>query len=87
MRELWLVVFAVSSLLLLAILFRNPKARRWIGSAALHIVSAALMLYLVNLAGSFYDFSIPVNAATVGSVLFLGLPGLLMLIGLKAVLF
>lgn len=53
----------------------------------MHVVVAAFLLYFVNLAGSYFDFRIPVNISTVATVFILGAPGLLMLVGLKAVLF
>lgn len=87
MRMIWLVVLLVSSVLLAVILLRRKHSRQWMGYAVLHIVVAAFLLYFVNLAGSYYDFRIPVNMPTVATVLVLGVPGLLMLVGLKFVLF
>jgi inhibitor of the pro-sigma K processing machinery len=87
MRDVWLVLFAVSSLLLVVVLLRRKASRRWLGYALLHVVVAAFLLYFVNLVGGPYDFHIPLNIPTVATVLVLGVPGLLMLVGLKAVLF
>ncbi|MBD2860368.1 MULTISPECIES: pro-sigmaK processing inhibitor BofA family protein [Paenibacillus] len=87
MRTIWLGVLLISSILLVVVLMRRKHSRQWIGYAVLHIVVAAFLLYFVNLAGSYYDFRIPVNMPTVATVLMLGVPGLLMLVGLKFVLF
>lgn len=87
MRNIWLGLLLVSSVLLILTLLRHKRPWKWLGYAALHIVVAAFLLYFVNLAGSYFDFSIPLNLPTVATVLILGAPGLLMLIGLKMVLF
>jgi inhibitor of the pro-sigma K processing machinery len=87
MHYVWLGVLVVSSLVLLITLIRHKWSWHWLGYAVMHVVVAAFLLYFVNLAGSYYDFKIPLNIPTVSTVLMLGAPGLLMLVGLKVVLF
>ncbi|PYI52696.1 pro-sigmaK processing inhibitor BofA family protein [Paenibacillus flagellatus] len=87
MHYLWLGLLVVSSVLLIVTLVRRKQSWHWMGAAVLHIVVAAFLLYFVNLGGAPYDFHVPVNMPTVATVLLLGVPGLLMLIGLKLVLF
>lgn len=87
MHYVWLGLLIISSVFLIITLLRHKGSWQWLGYAVMHIVVAAFLLYFVNLAGSYYEFKIPVNIPTVATVLILGAPGLLMLIGLKVVLF
>lgn len=87
MHMLWMGLLIVSSFLLLLTLIRQKWSWRWLGYAVMHVVVAAFLLYFVNLVGSHYDFKIPVNIPTVATTLILGVPGIMMLVGLKLVLF
>ncbi|MDF2724878.1 MAG: hypothetical protein K0Q59_4553 [Paenibacillus sp.] len=86
MRYIWFGVLILSSLFLIVTLVRHKWSWRWLGYGVLHIVVAAFLLYFVNLAGSFFEFRIPVNIPTVATVTILGAPGLLLLIGVKLVI-
>ncbi|MNI91366.1 SigmaK-factor processing regulatory protein BofA [compost metagenome] len=44
---------------------------------------AALGIYVVNFSGLLTEVYIPLNPATIGTVLVLGLPGVVLLLGLK----
>jgi len=76
-------VLIVSGLLLIYTLFRQRNAFQWIGYVCLQVAFAAFLLYIVNLFGPYTRIEVPLNAATVGTVSVLGVPGLLMLIALK----
>lgn len=86
MRMMWIGMFACSSLLLAVLCLRSKNARQWIGRSVLHMLVAVFLLYFFNLAGAYADFEIPYNFSTVFTVVLLGVPGLLMLAGLKLVL-
>jgi inhibitor of the pro-sigma K processing machinery len=78
-----LLLFLVSAILLAVLVLRNKHARNWVAYAMLHVVVAAFLLYFLNLLSVYTGFRIPINLPTVTSVVVLGVPGLLMLVGLK----
>ena len=80
-------VLSVSALLLLLIVFRKKLGFGWLSLFGTHLILAALGIYLVNFSGFIADVHIPLNPATIGAVTVLGLPGVLMLLGLKITLF
>ncbi|TBL72612.1 pro-sigmaK processing inhibitor BofA family protein [Paenibacillus thalictri] len=82
---LWGVLIA-SGLLLLFIFLRNTRSVHWLGRICLQIAFAAFLIYFLNLFSTYTHFTIPLNAATVGTVSFLGIPGLCMLAAVKLVL-
>lgn len=47
-------------------------------------IIGGIVIFFINLAGSLFDFHIPLNAASSLIVGFLGIPGLILLIILKA---
>ncbi|MDF2670518.1 MAG: pro-sigmaK processing inhibitor BofA [Paenibacillus sp.] len=77
------ILFLVSAVMLVALLLRNRHARSWLAYAMLHVVVAAFLLYFLNLLSAYTGFRIPINLPTVTSVVVLGVPGVLMLVGLK----
>ena len=87
MMYLWWALLIVSSALLVTLLLRNQFARQWFGYLALHIVFAAVALFFVNLFGERIQLHIPINIATVATIGILGIPGILLLIALKLLLF
>lgn len=86
MHMIWWAVFIVSVSALVLLVLRSRVAAAWLMTMALHMVVAAVLLYLVNGFGATYDFRIPINASTVAAIGVLGIPGLAMLIAMKAVL-
>ncbi|MFD2702620.1 pro-sigmaK processing inhibitor BofA family protein [Paenibacillus shunpengii] len=80
-------VLTVSLLLILVILFRRRIGFKWISTFGVHLVLAALGIYVVNYSGLVGEVSIPINPATIGTVTVLGLPGVALLYGLKITLF
>jgi len=80
-------ILIVSSLLLCITLVRNRLSRRWLGYLGLNVVLAAFLLYLINLAGAQVNLHIPINIPTVTAVGVFGIPGVLLLVALKLILF
>ena len=87
MNRLWLVMLIVSLLLLAAVVIRNKLSWRWLRRFALHLVAAAAALYILNYSGIISGMEVPLNPATIGTVVLLGLPGILLVLGLQWTLF
>ncbi|OKP75301.1 pro-sigmaK processing inhibitor BofA [Paenibacillus sp. P3E] len=87
MRMVAIAVLVLSGLLLLLIVFRKKLGWAWLSLFGTHLLLAALGIYVVNFSGLVTDIYIPLNPATIGAVTVLGLPGVLMLLGLKITLF
>ncbi|OKP95900.1 pro-sigmaK processing inhibitor BofA [Paenibacillus sp. P46E] len=87
MRMAAIAVLVLSGLLLLLIVFRKKLGWAWLSLFGTHLLLAALGIYVVNFSGLVTDIYIPLNPATIGAVTVLGLPGVLMLLGLKITLF
>ncbi|SDN99423.1 inhibitor of the pro-sigma K processing machinery [Paenibacillus sp. yr247] len=79
-------LLVLSSLMLLFIFFRNSSGGRVLSALGLNIVVAAFLLYTLNLLSTYTQFDLPINTATLGTVTVLGVPGVLLLIGLKLTL-
>ncbi|MBM7567669.1 pro-sigmaK processing inhibitor BofA family protein [Paenibacillus sacheonensis] len=87
MKSVWMIILLASSLLLLTVVIRNRLSFRWIRRFALHLVAAALALYVLNYSGVISGFEVPLNPATIGTVVLLGLPGIALVLGLQVALF
>jgi inhibitor of the pro-sigma K processing machinery len=83
MKIIWLTMLIVSSLLLLSILIRSRLSWGWLRAFALHLVLAAAFLYVLNYSGLITGLYIPLNPATIGTVVALGAPGVALLAGLQ----
>ena len=78
-------IFVVSLGIILYISFSQKRGLAWLTRLGLHVVLAAVGLYAVNFLGIMPNVYIPLNLATVGTVLVLGLPGVGLLMGLKLI--
>ncbi|AZN39122.1 pro-sigmaK processing inhibitor BofA family protein [Paenibacillus albus] len=87
MKTVWLVSLIVSSLLLLGVMFRNKLPLQWVRRFSLHLIAAALVLYVLNFSGLVTGMEVPLNPATIGTVVLLGLPGIMLVLGLQMTLF
>ncbi|MBU5674248.1 pro-sigmaK processing inhibitor BofA family protein [Paenibacillus brevis] len=86
MKIILIAVLAVSLLSLLFIVFSRRLGFAWLSRLGVHIVVAALGLYIVNYSGWIAEAYIPLNPVTLTTVLVLGLPGIGLLLGLKLIL-
>lgn len=86
--KLILSLVLIGSLLLLSyIIFSRRMGFAWLTRLGLHIVLAALGIYVVNFSGLLTEAYIPMNPVTISTVLILGLPGVGLLLGLKLAMF
>ncbi|WP_028609464.1 pro-sigmaK processing inhibitor BofA family protein [Paenibacillus harenae] len=83
MRVLWLTVFIISSVLLIAVVLRNKLSWGWLRSFSLHLILAAALLYVLNYSGVVKGMYIPLNPITIGTVVALGIPGLALIAGVQ----
>jgi inhibitor of the pro-sigma K processing machinery len=83
MRTLWLTVFIISSILLIAVVLRNKLSWGWLRGFSLHLILAAVLLYVLNYSGVVEGMYIPLNPITIGTVVALGVPGLALIVGLQ----
>lgn len=79
-------VFVLSVGGLLVLLFRHKRAGRALALLGTKAVVTSFLLYGVNLLSTYTSFTLPINAATVGTVTLLGFPGMAMLAALKITL-
>ncbi|OZQ73478.1 pro-sigmaK processing inhibitor BofA family protein [Paenibacillus odorifer] len=80
-------VLILSVILLGLVVFRKKLGFGWLSLFGVHLVLAALGIYVVNFSGLLTQVYIPLNPATIGAVTVLGLPGVVMLLGLRIILF
>lgn len=86
MNREWLLLLVISAALLLIVVLRAKIDIRMFGFALLHLVGAAVLLFILNGTGWLGEFYIPINAYTVFTIGMLGIPGLLLLVGIKLTL-
>lgn len=87
MNMIWLVIFIVSACFLAGVMVKRKLSIRWIGYALLNAALAALALFILNSIDMLHSLHLPINMVTIAVIGGLGLPGLLLLIALKSVLF
>lgn len=83
MKSIWLTIFIVCSVLLVAVIMRNKLSWHWLRGFALHLVAAAALLYLLNYTEVVPGMYIPLNPITIGTVVALGIPGVALMAGLQ----
>ncbi|RRJ63138.1 pro-sigmaK processing inhibitor BofA [Paenibacillus oralis] len=83
MKLLLTGVLVASSALLLYVLLSRKPGFVWLTRLGLHMVLAALGIYVINFSGLLTEVYIPLNPVTISTVLVLGLPGVALLVGLK----
>ncbi|ETT62974.1 MULTISPECIES: pro-sigmaK processing inhibitor BofA family protein [Paenibacillus] len=87
LRMVAMGVLILSVILLGLVIFRKKLGFGWLSLFGVHLVLAALGIYVVNFSGLLTQVYIPLNPATIGAVTVLGLPGVVMLLGLRIILF
>lgn len=83
MKILLTGILVLSLISLLYIVISKKIGFAWLTRLGLHVVLAALGIYVVNFSGLLTEAYIPLNPVTMGTVLVLGLPGVGLLVGLK----
>lgn len=86
MKEIWIGILVISIVMLIYIVVSRKIGLAWLTKFILHIVLAALGLYVVNYSGILVDVYIPLNPVTLSTVFILGLPGVGLLFALKILL-
>lgn len=84
MNSIWLWVLAGSIIVLALMLIRSKSSSRWFSMIVLNVVIASVVFYLMHGLDVPDMFRVPINYATLGIVILLGLPGLAMMVGVKA---
>ncbi|WP_169713806.1 pro-sigmaK processing inhibitor BofA family protein [Paludifilum halophilum] len=80
----WWLLAAVSGVILFMLMSRSViKPLRWLWFSVLYTAVGALVLFLLNLAGEWIQFRIPINPVTSFITGVLGVPGLICLILIK----
>lgn len=87
MKILLTGVLVLSLISLLYIVVSKRIGFAWLTRLGMHVVLAALGIYIVNFSGLLTEAYIPLNPATIATVLVLGLPGVGLLVGLKLTMF
>lgn len=87
MRMIAIGVLVVSVILLGLIVFKKKLGFGWVSLFGAHLILASLGIYIVNFSGLLTQVYIPLNPVTIGAVTVLGLPGVVMLMGLRIILF
>ncbi|WP_311081025.1 pro-sigmaK processing inhibitor BofA family protein [Paenibacillus polymyxa] len=82
----WLVLIACVGMLLFLIL-KKRLGVGWLAVFGAHMGLAAIALYVINYSGWITQVYIPINPVTMGAVTILGMPGIVLLLGLKIILF
>ncbi|KAF6569178.1 pro-sigmaK processing inhibitor BofA family protein [Paenibacillus sp. SEL3] len=82
----WLVLIACVGMLLFLII-KKRLGIGWLVVFGAHMGLAAIALYVINYSGWITQVYIPINPVTMGAVTILGLPGIVLLLGLKIILF
>ncbi|USB33435.1 pro-sigmaK processing inhibitor BofA family protein [Paenibacillus sp. YPG26] len=83
MRLLFTGILVVALLLIVYILITQKLGFAWLTRLGMHIVLAALAIYIVNFSGIVPQLYVPLNPITLTTVLLLGLPGVALLIGIN----
>jgi len=83
----WWMAAAVAGVVIFMVVSRSlTKPIRWIWYSLVYTAVGAVVLFLLNLAGEWINFRIPVNPVTSLITGLLGLPGLVCLIVVKVFL-
>ncbi|WP_276357842.1 pro-sigmaK processing inhibitor BofA family protein [Cohnella caldifontis] len=86
MKTVWMAVLALSSAGLAFMLIRHKLPAGWFTRFGTHLVLAAMAIYALNFSGWITGWYIPLNPATIGAVMLLGLPGIGLIAGLQWIL-
>ncbi|UNP76607.1 pro-sigmaK processing inhibitor BofA family protein [Bacillus nitratireducens] len=79
-----IIIVGILSLVFIFLVFGvSSKPIRFIGKALFHATLGIALLFGVNVAGSYFDFHIPINIGTATVSSLLGVPGVAALVIIK----
>lgn len=84
----WIVsgILVVSLVMIFLLVFKKRLGFGWLSVFGAHLALSAVALYVLNFTGLVPEVYIPLNPMTIGTVAVLGVPGVLLLVGLKLTL-
>ncbi|MCP9226504.1 MULTISPECIES: pro-sigmaK processing inhibitor BofA family protein [Bacillus] len=79
-----IIIVGILSLVFIFLVFGvSAKPIRFIGKALFHVTLGIALLFIVNVAGTYFDFHIPINMGTAAVSSLLGVPGVAALVIIK----
>ncbi|MBK5348129.1 pro-sigmaK processing inhibitor BofA family protein [Bacillus sp. TH22] len=79
-----IIIVGILSLVFIFLVFGvSVKPIRFIGKALFHVTLGIALLFIVNVAGTYFDFHIPINMGTATVSSLLGMPGVAALVIIK----
>ncbi|MGI8282615.1 pro-sigmaK processing inhibitor BofA family protein [Bacillus mycoides] len=79
-----IIIVGILSLVFIFLVFGvSTKPIRFIGKALFHVTLGIALLFIVNVAGTYFDFHIPINMGTATVSSLLGVPGVAALVIIK----
>lgn len=82
MDPLIVISLLVCMIVILLIVGAPMKPIRFFGQMFVKLVIGILLLFVLNVFGSFFDYSLPINFVTAAISGFLGIPGILLLVAI-----
>jgi inhibitor of the pro-sigma K processing machinery len=83
MKNIWLMMLILSSIMLAGVLVRQTLPKGWLTRFGAHLALSAMAIYALNYSDWITGVYIPLNPATIGVVTLLGLPGIALIAGLQ----
>ncbi|HHT7240350.1 MULTISPECIES: pro-sigmaK processing inhibitor BofA family protein [Bacillus] len=79
-----IIIVGILALVFIFLVFGvSAKPIRFIGKTLFHITLGIALLFIVNVAGTYFDFHIPINMGTATVSSLLGVPGVAALVIIK----
>ncbi|KWU54536.1 pro-sigmaK processing inhibitor BofA family protein [Bacillus hominis] len=79
-----IIIVGILALVFIFLVFGvSAKPIRFIGKALFHVTLGIALLFIVNVAGTYFDFHIPINMGTATVSSLLGMPGVAALVIIK----
>ncbi|PQZ45676.1 transcriptional regulator [Bacillus sp. MYb209] len=79
-----IIIVGILALVFIFLVFGvSAKPIRFIGKALFHVTLGIALLFIVNVAGTYFDFHIPINMGTATVSSLLGMPGVTALVIIK----
>ncbi|QWU43057.1 MULTISPECIES: pro-sigmaK processing inhibitor BofA family protein [Bacillus] len=79
-----IIIVGILALVFIFLVFGvSAKPIRFIGKALFHVTLGIALLFIVNVAGTYFDFHIPINMGTATVSGLLGVPGVAALVIIK----